>query len=115
MPVDNHDHMDWTGPRRKYWSLKYLNRCNVVRSNTDTPKTVEECKQTCENEVGCNVILFRNDEKNCRLQKCPMPVKQPTKNPIGPAYDTYYLRRKLFQLDIVSYELLQKSLRNTVN
>ena len=67
--------IEWEGPFFKKWGNKYWKLCDDFKDVK--VQTVQECKQICENESGCNILIFRNVSMTCNLRKCPTPVHTP--------------------------------------
>ena len=88
------------GPFSKLWYQDYTNNCDDETEHEEV--TVEECKQICENEHGCNVLVFRNKNNNkgpytsCNLRKCPIPIPPPDRNPNPSHNASYYLTSRQF-------------------
>ena len=69
--------VEWEGPFLKKWGNEYMNLCEEFK--VFKVQAVQECKQICKNESGCNVLTFRSRSKICDLKKCPTPVRTPDK------------------------------------
>ena len=98
---------EWEGPFSKRWKNKYWKTCETfkelnLKGKLPVDEAMRECTQICENESGCNALIFRNVSVSCTLRKCPTPVPIPditntmNKN-VGTKF-AYFLPGKHFEL-----------------
>ena len=86
---------EWEGPFLKRWNNRYWKSCEAFKELSRV-ESVEECKQNCENESGCNVLTFKNASMSCNLRKCPTPVPSPN-TPVNTGIKmAYFLPGKQF-------------------
>ena len=53
--------------------------CEKIRENKN--KTMDECKEACRQEEGCNAIIHDNKELACEVGSCAIPLESTSWTP----------------------------------
>ena len=93
---------EWEGPFSKRWNNHYWKTCEEFKElefkEIPVDEAMQKCKQKCENESGCNALLFRKVSVSCYLKKCPTPVPIPDRPVDDGIKIAYFLPGKRFKI-----------------